>query len=149
MVCCIHLKYILQISKKNKITKNPKNTTYYFCNLYKIQNKHLTVSEIFRLFSKQFKKTNVFWHFCVFCIINWYFEYRIRILWVFLYMGTYFKDICRHPKSICRPPNRCFLQKCEQFSYRGFFGPKYVYMINIHKYICIRLNAYALKNIDS
>ena len=32
----------------------------------------------------------------VFCTINWYFEYRIRIRCTFLYMGTYFKDLSEH-----------------------------------------------------
>ena len=32
----------------------------------------------------------------VFCIIDRYFEYRIRILCIFLYMGTYFKCIFEH-----------------------------------------------------
>ena len=31
--------------------------------------------------------------FGVFCTINRYFEYRIWIQCIFLYMGTYFKDI--------------------------------------------------------
>ena len=42
----------------------------------------------------------------VFCIINRYFEYRIRILCIFLYMGTYFKfvfDICPSSSSSSCP----------------------------------------------
>ena len=67
-----------------------------------------------------------------FCIINRYFEYRIRILCIFLYMGTWCKDIFRHfstPKIefVSTPPNQNFSEKCEQFSYGGFLvlnGPK-------------------------
>ena len=43
----------------------------------------------------------------LFCTINCYFEYRNRILCIFLYMGTYFKDIFEHfstPKSIFLDP---------------------------------------------
>ena len=32
----------------------------------------------------------------VFCIINCYFEYGIRILCIFLYIGRYFKDLFEH-----------------------------------------------------
>ena len=69
--------------------------------------------------------------FGLFCTINRYFGYRIRILCIFLYMGIWCKDIFRHyptPKiNFFDPPNRTFSQKCEQFSYRGFLvlnGPK-------------------------
>ena len=34
--------------------------------------------------------------FCVLCTINCYFEYRIWILCLLLYMGTYLKDFVRH-----------------------------------------------------
>ena len=34
--------------------------------------------------------------FCLFCTINCYFEYRIQILCIFLYMGTCFKDMFQH-----------------------------------------------------
>ena len=39
------------------------------------------------------KKRKCFSMFGVFCIINLYCEYRVRILCIFLYTGTYFKDI--------------------------------------------------------
>ena len=45
--------------------------------------------------------------FGLFCTINCYFEYRIRIVCIFLYVGTYFEDFCFHstPKiEIFRPP---------------------------------------------
>ena len=63
---------------------------------------------------EQIPKTRMY--FCIlvlFCTINPYFEYRLRILWILLYMGTYFKHIFRHfstpPQSNFRPPNRHFL----------------------------------------
>ena len=52
----------------------------------------------------------------LFFIINRYFEYRIRIRCIELYMGTWFKHVFRH-----FPKNQKMSQKCEQFSY-GTFG---------------------------
>ena len=50
----------------------------------------------------------------VFCIINWYFEYRSRIRCIWLYMGTCFNlcDIFDIFQNMSR--------KCEQFSYELF-----------------------------
>ena len=58
--------------------------------------------DIFRIcFDRTFRKQKMciemyFGILGVFCTINYYFEYRIRIMCIFLYMGTYFKDIFRH-----------------------------------------------------
>ena len=85
----------------NKSTKNPKIsqitkfteiTKYELCNLYILQNKNLKFSI--------FRKSNIFQIFesilafvGLFCIIDCYFEYRIRIRCIWLYMGTWFKNI--------------------------------------------------------
>ena len=60
------------------------------------------------------------------CITKWYFEYRIRILCIFLYMGTYFEDVFDKKDRKCS-------HKCEQCSYElfvffvsfGIWGPKW------------------------
>ena len=64
----------------------------------------------------------------VFCIISCYFEYRTRILCIWLYMETWFKCIFEHFFKTF--PNKS--QKCEQFSYgpfvlrcSGIWGPKW------------------------
>ena len=55
--------------------------------------------------------------FGVLCIINRYFEYRIRILCIWLYMGTSVKCIFEHLFHHFLKTNS---QKCEQFSYGPF-----------------------------
>ena len=58
------------------------------------------------LFLKSFIFPKVRMHFGMFglfCIINCYFEYSIRILRIFLYMGTYFKDIFDPQIEFVRP----------------------------------------------
>ena len=75
------------------------------------------IMEIIHFFLRDFppksKFSKVFWHHCVFYTINCYFEYRIRILCIWLYMGTWFKinfgDVFEHFQKQA--------QKCEQFSY--------------------------------
>ena len=80
--------------------------------------KNIKGFEFFRKFRMYFGIVGLF------CTINRYFAYRIRILCIFLYMGTYFKDMFRHfstPKiEIVRPQKIEKSQKSEQFSYRGF-----------------------------
>ena len=51
----------------------------------KIQNRKFNISEIFQQFPKNRKCFGIDG---VFCAINRYFEYRIRILYISLYMGT-------------------------------------------------------------
>ena len=73
----------------------------------------------FPRFSNETIFSNKFWQFrreC--CTINCYFEYRNRILCVFLYVGTYFKDMFRH----FRQTNRMKSQTCEQCSYEILWG---------------------------
>ena len=61
-------------------------------------------SKLSEHFPKILKNEMYFSICCVFCTINCYFEYRIRILCIFLYMGTYFKcilDICPSSSTSC------------------------------------------------
>ena len=53
--------------------------------------------------------------FRLFCIINCCFEYRIRIRRIWLYMGTWFKNIVGEVLEIKK-----MSQECEQFSHRLF-----------------------------
>ena len=61
---------------------------------YKIKNliclKMLDCLHVFPMFRKYFGILGLF------CAINRYFEYRIRFLCIFLYMGTWCKDIFLH-----------------------------------------------------
>ena len=63
----------------------------------------------------------------LFCIINCYFEYRIRILCIFPYMGTYFKDIVRHfstPKiKFPTPPKPSIFPEVWTIFVSRIFGP--------------------------
>ena len=75
----------------------------------------------------------------LFCTRTHYFEYRIRILCIFLYMGAYFKYIFRHFSSpqieFSTPQIKFFSEKCEQFSYRGFLvlnGPLMIHISIMH-----------------
>ena len=56
------------------------------------------------------KCSNAFWHFGVFCTINCYFEFGIRIRCIFLYIGSYFKDIFKHLFQKCHSPSSQFPQ---------------------------------------
>ena len=63
-------------------------------------NKHLKCLKLFYLFSNVFQNVRLFGFVRkyfgivgVICTINCYFESRIQILCIFLYMGTYFRDI--------------------------------------------------------
>ena len=56
---------------------------------------YITKKQMFRNVPCSCTSLKVFWHVFFLCIINRYFEYRIRILCIFLYMGTYFEDFFR------------------------------------------------------
>ena len=73
------------------------------------------------MFSKLFLKKNRNVRKCfgivgVLYTINRYFEYRIRILCIGLYMGTWVKCIFEHFFEQIQKMS----QTCEQFSYQGF-----------------------------
>ena len=112
------------IAKNRNSTKITIFTKYELCNLYKIQNKksdlskHILRSKTFVFLSRIFWFLwNTFDIFGVFCIINCYLEYRIRILCIFLYIGAYFKDRFRHFRQTSRKRS----QKCKPFSHEHFF----------------------------
>ena len=65
------------------------NTNYGTCINYNCVFEHFANSVVLKCMLALFG---------VICTINCYFEYRIWILCIFLYMGTYFKDIFRTRK---------------------------------------------------
>ena len=101
--------------------------------------KFKTFFVFFKIFQHFPEIRKCFGVFGVFCTINRYFEYRIRILRSFLYMQTQVKYIFEHfstPKiEIFRPPqNLTISQKCEQFSCRGFLA---LTNVKKEKYRCV------------
>ena len=105
----------------NQIQKSKTYENYKFYKIWFVQFIYITKKN--GNFRKYHKFRIYFGIVGVFCIINRCFEYRIRILCIFLYTGTNFKDILRQlstPKiEIVRPRNRIVYQKCETNSYRG------------------------------
>ena len=94
----IKILYIHKIKIKNKNDTIYKIYKYELWKLYKIQNNNLQAFHLFLYFQQKsnngifeciWASSNVFWHSGVFCIMNCYFEYRIRIRCIFLYIGTW------------------------------------------------------------
>ena len=75
-----------QMYTNQQITKNPKITKYELCNLYVLQNENLKCLKffVFYLYVPIFESILAF--LVYFVQLNRYFEYRIRILCIFLYM---------------------------------------------------------------
>ena len=82
--------------KMIRITKFTKNTKVELWSLYMLffleflMFSNISLNPNFRMYVGMIG---------LFCTINCYFEYSIRILCICLYMGTYFKDIFRPPKK--------------------------------------------------
>ena len=72
--------HLTAIYKMYKTYNNPKITKYELCNLYIIPNKNLVFLFIFRLFPIFSKIRMYSGNLGVFCLIDCYFECRIRIL---------------------------------------------------------------------
>ena len=80
-----HIRVYIKYTKYNflpTLQKIQKNTKYELWNLYIIQNKYFFV--MFPIFSEMsFSKIRKYFDIVgVFCIINRYFKYRIRILYI-------------------------------------------------------------------
>ena len=128
---CTNIKKLQKIPKSKiyKIIKT--NSKYELCNIYiyyKIKFIHFLrffeKIKCFQTFRKYFGIVGLF------CTINRYFEYRIRILCIFLYMGTWCKDIFRHfptPKiELFRPPPKSnFFSEVWSIFASRIFGPKW------------------------
>ena len=82
---------------------NYKFTKRELCSLYILQDKILN----FLIFQnlQNFQKNRMYFGIVgLFCTMNRYVEYRIRILCILLYMRTYFKYVSTLKIEISRPP---------------------------------------------
>ena len=104
-----------------KIDHKCQNTFELFEKFPKFQ-KIESILELLAYFVKQIVILNIGFGFCVFFCI-W--EHTLKILF----------DICRPPnRKKSTPENRTFSQKCEQFSYRGFWA---LTNVKKEKYRCV------------